>query len=291
MGGLRVASAAVGAHPDVLFNNVRRAKDAKVEDARTYIATELNARNWNPKWISEMQKEGYAGARTMTNSVEYLYGWQATAPETLSPTVWQKTYDVYVADEYKLGLHQFFETSNPAAKQVLVARLLEVDRQGTYRFAPNERAQLVQEYVRLVSKFGVACSANVCGNPRLQSVVFAEAQKMSNAEVAPADLQRFQKLFREAAAPNRPLINPPDAARRNARRTDVLTPRNIRFVDLVNFKSAKRAVTDNPLLVLGLSLGILTLAVFVACGKRRPLNWSELRLATAAGSRSSNQPR
>lgn len=201
MGGLRVASAAVGAKPELIMNNMRKAGEEKVEDARSFIATELNARNWNPRWIQEMQKEGYSGAREMMISNEYLYGWQATAPETISPTVWQKMYDVYIADEYKLGMRQFFEKANPAARQQIVARLLEVDRQGTYQFSTADRQKLVMEYVRLVSKNGVACSANVCGNRRLQQAVLRAAKETAQDPAGRSDVKEFEKQFREAFRP------------------------------------------------------------------------------------------
>jgi cobaltochelatase CobN len=279
MGGLRVASEAVGGKPELLINNMRRPGDEKLEDARKFIAAELHSRNWNPNWISEMQKEGYSGARVMMNSVEYLYGWQATAPESISPTVWKKTYDVYVADEYGLGLDKFFETANPAAKQVLVARLLEIDRQGTYQFSAAERSRLVKEYVTLVSRFGVACSANVCGNRRLQTAVFAEAQKMSRMEFGPGDLNRFRRSFQEAARSRRTSVRAPETPTPAAPRLDLLSQLKVSFVDIANFGSAtKRVVVENPLAFAALGLTLVGLGVLVALGKRRPFEWSELHL-------------
>ncbi|MBI1355874.1 MAG: hypothetical protein GC160_16155 [Acidobacteria bacterium] len=201
MGGLRVASESVGAKPRLYLNDLRKPGEERVEDARYAIARELNARNWNPQWISEMQKEGYSGAREMVKAVEYLYGWQATAPETISPTVWQKVYDVYVGDEYDLGLTEFFEESNPAGRQNLVARLLEVDRQGTYQFTDEQREVLVGEYVRLVSELGPACSGNTCGNRKLQEHVMREAQRLSQSRIAPEQLEDFSKEMARAFEP------------------------------------------------------------------------------------------
>jgi cobaltochelatase CobN len=275
MGGLRVASEVAGAKPELLINNMRRPGEEKVEDARKFIAAELNGRNWNPTWIREMQKEGYSGARVMMNSVEYLYGWQATAPETVSPVVWKKTYDVYVADEYGLGLNRFFESANPAAKQVLLARLLEVDRQGAYRFTTAERNRLVTEYVRLVSRFGVACSANVCGNTRLQSAVFAEA---SESGLAANDLDRFRTEFRDAARSRR-ATTPQEDAPKASPRVDLLSQLKIDFIAVAEFgAAAKRVALENPLLLAGLALSVLALGGIVALGKRRPFEWSELSL-------------
>lgn len=201
MGGLRVASESVGAKPRLYLADLRKPGEERMEDARYAIARELNARNWNPQWISEMQKEGYSGAREMVKAVEYLYGWQATAPETISSTVWQKVYDVYVGDEYDLGLAEFFDKSNPAGRQNLVARLLEVDRQGTHSFSEEQRRALVSEYVRLVSQTGPACSGNTCGNRKLQEHVMRQARQLSESGAPPAELEKFTAEMARAFEP------------------------------------------------------------------------------------------
>jgi cobaltochelatase CobN len=277
MGGLRVASQAAGAKPELFINNMRRAGDEKIEEARHFIAAELNSRNWNPQWISEMQKEGYSGARIMMNSVEYLYGWQATAPESISPTVWKKTYDVYVADEYGLGMNRFFETSNPAAKQVLIARLLEVDRQGTYQFTADERALMVKDYVRLVNRFGVACSANICGNPRLQSAVLAEARKAALDGFKPGELEQFRRRFQDAA-------RAAFASRSTTAASTVSPAKPFRIFQISAEEfaklgsAAKRIIEENMRLLAVTGLVIVLIGSLVAFGKRRPVEWSELHL-------------
>src|SRR5581483_11458466 len=83
VGGLDNASRSVGATPDVMFNNLRAPGKERLEDARQVLATELNSRNWNPKWIEGMKSAGYSGARQIANDVEYLHGWQATSPENV----------------------------------------------------------------------------------------------------------------------------------------------------------------------------------------------------------------
>jgi cobaltochelatase CobN len=278
MGGLRVASQAVGAQPELLFNNMRRAGDEKLEDSRGFIATELNSRNWNPQWISEMQKEGYSGGRVMSRAFEYLYGWQATAPESISPAAWKKMYDVYVADEYGLGLNAFFDKANPAAKQAIVARLLEIDRQGTYQFSAPDKAALVKEYVRLVTHYGVACSANVCGNPRLQSAVMRDAARMASAssELSRAAVEQFRKRFQEAVNPRQ---SSPSQAAAASNAVDKLRQFTIRFVKIANFGStARRVVAENLRLFVVLQLILIAAGSLVAYARRRPAQWSELHL-------------
>ena len=199
VGGLNIASRSVGARPEVLFNNLRAPGKERLEDARQMLATELNSRNWNPKWIEGMKQAGYAGARQMANDVEFLHGWQATSPEVVDPSVWKKTYDVYVADEYRMDLPKFLSTSNPFAQQKLVARLLEIDRQGVYRFSKAERSRLLVAYVQSVSKLGVACSANVCGNRQLRSYVLQASKAVPPSQLSREDVAAFQRQFEQAS--------------------------------------------------------------------------------------------
>jgi cobaltochelatase CobN len=146
-----------------------------VQSFRGFLATELNTRLWNPRWIREMQKAGYAGARQFSKETENLYGFQATAPEQMSGQFWQNTFDVYVADKHGLGMERFFNEQNPHAQQNVLARLLEVDRQGSYRFSDADRGRLLRQYVRSVVAHGAGCSANTCGNRRLHEHVARQA--------------------------------------------------------------------------------------------------------------------
>ena len=204
MGGLRIASATAGAKPELMFNDLRHPGQEKVQGAKEFIATELNARNWNPKWIEEMQKEGYSGAREMMKATENLYGWQATAPETVSPEVWKKMYDVYVADEYKLGIQRFMEQSNPAARQAVLGRLLEIDRQGVYKFSPAEKQQLLKEFVQNVIAHGVACSANICGNRKLEQQVAVDAKTLPTQQLNAKEVRKFDQIYKKATSAPKP---------------------------------------------------------------------------------------
>lgn len=169
-GGLTAATRAVsGTAPPLWLHNLRREGQTQTVDARTWLATELNARQWNPKWIAAMQRSGYAGAREMYKEVEHLYGFQATVPEQMPGAFWQQTYDVYVADKLGMEMDAFFRAANPHARQGILARLLEVDRQGSYRFTDAERRELLRQYAESVRRDGLSCTANTCGNPVLMA--------------------------------------------------------------------------------------------------------------------------
>lgn len=102
-----------GGAPAMIVNDLRRRGRESVEGLQTFLAEELHARSWNPKWISEMKAGGYAGAREMMDNLENLYGWQMTSPEQMDSAFWQNSYDVYVADKHGLALEQFFERARP----------------------------------------------------------------------------------------------------------------------------------------------------------------------------------
>lgn len=168
-GGLNAATAvASGKAPEFLVSNVRRPGEERFEAMSHFLARELQSRAWNPKWIEGMKSSGYAGARQMAREIEHLYGMRATAPEQVAPEVWQKTFDVLVADRQNLGLQEFFARENPHAQQMIAARLLEVERQGAYRFSEADRRLLMQAYLDSVRRFGAACTANVCNNAKLK---------------------------------------------------------------------------------------------------------------------------
>jgi cobaltochelatase CobN len=188
-GGLNAATKAAnnGTAPAFYVNDMKTRGDERVTGIQAYMATELNARYWNPRWIREMQKAGYSGARAIANNMENLYGWQATSAEHMDGSFWQESYDVYVADKYGLEMDKFFGKENPHAKQMILARMLEVDRQGSYKFSSQQRADMVRKYVQTVAAIGVSCSANTCENLKLHQYIAAQAALISglgNAELA-----------------------------------------------------------------------------------------------------------
>lgn len=247
VGGLNLATKSIsGASPAFYIHNLRKSGAESVVDMQTWLATELNARAWNPKWLEQMQASGYAGAREMFKELEHLYGFQATSPEQLDPMFWQKSFDTYIADEHGLGMAEFFERENPHAKQWMLSRMLEVDRQGSHTYSTDDRTRLVTEYVRSVNANGVTCSANTCGNLRLHQFIGEQAASIpglgqaelaefgrrlgaatrwsaSNFRASPTALTRGLR----AGAAERPIARPP-AARSTTQLPPSPTPPTIR---------------------------------------------------------------
>jgi cobaltochelatase CobN len=157
----------------------------------------MRSRYLNPKWIDAMKAENYAGAREMSNYVEYLWGWQVTTPESVDRSVWDQTYQVYVDDKYDLGIREFLADSNPWAYQSITARLLESARKGYWEADQRALENLAREYVLSVLEKGLACCDHTCNNPLFHQMVM---NLISIPGVMPMELAAEFKLAVERAA-------------------------------------------------------------------------------------------
>ena len=224
-GGLNAATReASGRAPEFLIANARKAGAERYDEAAHFLKRELTSRLWNEKWIAGMKSSGYAGAQQIAKEVEHLYGFRSTAPEQVDATVWQETFDTYIKDKRNLGLDRWFRQANPHARQMVAARLIEIDRQGVHRFSSEDRRALVAAYVQSVKESGVSCYANACANRNLIRYVAAAARDLR--AVPPGDLQAYEAAFRKAAQTS---LKPTAQARAAGRPSK---PKSYRIVDL-----------------------------------------------------------
>ena len=75
----------------------------------------------NPRWIDAMRRHGYKGAFEMAATVDYLFGYDATA-HVVADWMYERVTSAYVADP---EVRKFFEESNPWALRQIAERLLE----------------------------------------------------------------------------------------------------------------------------------------------------------------------
>ncbi len=108
--------------------------DSAVTDAvRTRTLAEetkrvFRARVVNPKWIAAMQRHGYKGAFELAATVDYLFGYDATAG-VVDDWMYAQLAASYVFDETN---RQFLATSNPWALRGITERLLEAADRGLW---------------------------------------------------------------------------------------------------------------------------------------------------------------
>jgi cobaltochelatase CobN len=82
----------------------------------------------NPKWIEAMQRHGYKGAFELSATVDYLFGYDATA-NVVEDWMYRDVTKKYVLDE---GVRDFMQQSNPWALRAISERLLEAAERGLW---------------------------------------------------------------------------------------------------------------------------------------------------------------
>jgi cobaltochelatase CobN len=124
-GMIATVRALTGKNPKAWFGDSSNPANPKVRSLAEEAARVVRTRVVNPKWIAAMQRHGYKGAFEMAATVDYLFGYDATA-QVVEDWMYRKVTDAYVSDP---DVRKFFEASNPWALRSIAERLLEaVDR-------------------------------------------------------------------------------------------------------------------------------------------------------------------
>ncbi len=82
----------------------------------------------NPKWIEAMQRHGYKGAFELSATVDYLFGYDATAG-VVEDWMYRDVTRRYVLEE---EMRDFMQESNPWALRAISERLLEAAQRGLW---------------------------------------------------------------------------------------------------------------------------------------------------------------
>ncbi len=128
----RGAEAWFGDQPDPARPRVRI---RCAEEARRVVRTRV----LNPKWIGAMMRHGYKGAFEMAATVDYLFGYDATAG-CVEDWMYEQVTGAYVADP---AVQEVLRESNPWALRGIAERLLEAaDRKLWERPDPELLARL-----------------------------------------------------------------------------------------------------------------------------------------------------
>ncbi|MGH3889896.1 MAG: cobaltochelatase subunit CobN, partial [Pseudonocardiaceae bacterium] len=82
----------------------------------------------NPRWIAAMQRHGYKGGFELAATVDYLFGFDATAG-VVEDWMYHQLAHSYIFDS---GVQQFLRQSNPWALRGMTERLLEAADRGLW---------------------------------------------------------------------------------------------------------------------------------------------------------------
>ncbi|WP_409186930.1 cobaltochelatase subunit CobN [Amycolatopsis sp. VS8301801F10] len=106
----------------------------------------FRARVVNPRWLSAMRRHGYKGAFELAATVDYLFGFDATAG-VVGDWMYEKLSQSYVLDEEN---QQFLRDANPWALRGIIERLTEAADRGLWEEPdPELMAQMREVYLTL----------------------------------------------------------------------------------------------------------------------------------------------
>ncbi len=133
-----------GRDPMALLGDSADPEAARNRDIREEARRVFRARVANPKWLRAIQRHGYKGALEMAATVDYLFGYDATA-QVIDDWMYQQVAEKYVLDETS---REFCERSNPWALREMTGRLLEAAERGMWGEPdPETLAQLKAAYL------------------------------------------------------------------------------------------------------------------------------------------------
>jgi len=129
-GGLIAAVRAVaGRAPDAYLGDTSRPDDVRARTLREEAYRVFRSRVVNPKWLAGVMRHGYKAAVEMAATVDYLFGYDATAG-VLDDWMYERLAAAYLFDE---PVRDFLRRVNPWAERAMIERLLEAAERGLWQ--------------------------------------------------------------------------------------------------------------------------------------------------------------
>jgi cobaltochelatase CobN len=143
-GMIATVRALAGRAPRAYIGDSTRPDTVRTRSLSEETSRVFRARVVNPRWVEAMKRHGYKGAFELAATVDYLFGYDATAG-VVEDWMYEKLTDTYVRDEQ---MREFFRRSNPWALHGIAERLLEAaDRKLWDAPDPETLAALRQAYL------------------------------------------------------------------------------------------------------------------------------------------------
>jgi cobaltochelatase CobN len=145
-GGMIAAIRALtGENPAAYFGDTANPDNVRVRDLADEARRVFRSRVVNPKWIASVMRHGYKGAFEMAATVDYLFGYEATA-QVIDDWMFEGLGRAYLLDP---KVQEFLQEKNPWALRSMAERLLEaVDRGMWERPDPGTVEALKEIYLR-----------------------------------------------------------------------------------------------------------------------------------------------
>ena len=127
-GMIATVRALTGTAPTAYIGDNTRFDAVRTRTLTEETARVFRARVVNPRWMAAMRRHGYKGAFEMAATVDYLFGYDATAG-VMADWMYEKITEAYVLDPEN---RKFLGESNPWALHGMSERLLEAAGRGMW---------------------------------------------------------------------------------------------------------------------------------------------------------------
>jgi cobaltochelatase CobN len=117
-----------GQQPRHYFGDSHDPSRAQVRDLKEETLRVFRSRVVNPKWLASIQRHGYKGGLELTATVDYLFGYDATA-QVMDDWMYEDVAQSYAFDT---DMQRFLREANPWAQNAITERLLEAASRGMW---------------------------------------------------------------------------------------------------------------------------------------------------------------
>jgi cobaltochelatase CobN len=127
-GMIATIRALTGRQPRHYFGDSHDPARAQVRDLKEEALRVFRSRVVNPKWLDSIRRHGYKGGLELTATVDYLFGYDATA-QVMEDWMYSQVAQTYAFDP---AMREFLREANPWAQNAIAERLLEAAARGMW---------------------------------------------------------------------------------------------------------------------------------------------------------------
>ncbi len=127
-GMIATIRALTGSQPRKYFGDSHDPSRPQVRDLKEETLRVFRSRVVNPKWLDSIRRHGYKGGLELTATVDYLFGYDATA-QVMDDWMYEQVAETYALDP---EMQRFLEEANPWAQNAIAERLLEAAGRGMW---------------------------------------------------------------------------------------------------------------------------------------------------------------
>jgi cobaltochelatase CobN len=139
-GMIATIRALTGQQPRHYFGDSHDPARAQVRDLKEEALRVFRSRVVNPKWLASIRRHGYKGGLELTATVDYLFGYDATA-QIMDDWMYEQVAETYSFDP---EMQDFLQEANPWAQNAIAERLLEAASRGMWAQPKPETLEALQ---------------------------------------------------------------------------------------------------------------------------------------------------